>query len=414
MVWVHLNNMPVDNSTVNSIINAFMQGHQFALQKKQEVTRQQERAQDITIAQKNREEDIARAKEQRDLENKRQNAIDSVNAALRNLQIAHEEANTYSTTGDTQPNYVETNAESVPIDEGIAGTRHTFATSQLGMPNFKALDPISSALLEAKRQSILLEPKTQEAIRVKQAEDEANRQKELKKQEFDAEQNRLKRENDREIAKLRASATNNPKKKLELWNETPVSDVEAELYGVPAGTLHKEIIGKNPGVKLSTDQQNKISYIDGMIQDALDAKTLLDPEKGGVGYNKYFYGTPGVKGVLSGSVSEALASRKGESDPTLSEIRNRLAAGFDKQKVESAGKVLNAAELKILNSYSIPYEHTMNPTQAKSNLEQFIANAIRTKESIQSGAANRVVNSKVNISNKDIKGEIDLSNFEIK
>ena len=46
---------------------------------------------------------------------------------------------------------------------------------------------------------------------------------------------------------------------------------------------------------------------------------------------------------------------------------------FDKRKVKSAGKVLNAAELKLLQNYVPPYEHTLNPTQARVNLDNFIS-----------------------------------------
>src|SRR5207253_1725243 len=171
----------------------------------------------------------------------------------------------------------------------------------------------------------------------------------------------------------------------------PISTEDAQLYGVPAGTLHKDITGKTPGVKLSSAQEDKLTYLKSMLQDAVDAKQLLDPNYGGVGYDKYFLGRGGLLGLASGLGTEQLAKFKGESDETQAMIRNKLGSVFDKRKVESAGKVLNAAELKLLQNYVPPYEHTLNPTQAKTNLDAFITGTSQLVKDLESQYANRVV-----------------------
>ena len=92
-------------------------------------------------------------------------------------------------------------------------------------------------------------------------------------------------------------------------------------------------------------------------------------------------------------------------------IRNKLGSVFDKRKVESAGKVLNAAELKLLQNYVPPYEHTLNPTQAKTNLDAFITGTSQLVKDLESQYANRVVTPGGKAPTRG--GTIDLNKFVV-
>ena len=112
--------------------------------------------------------------------------------------------------------------------------------------------------------------------------------------------------------------------------------------------------------------------------------------------------------MLSGVGTEQLAKFKGETDETQAMIRNKLGSVFDKRKVESAGKVLNAAELKLLQNYVPPYEHTLNPTQARVNLNNFISGTYQLIKDLESQYSHGTL---IKNNSNTGAGTIDLNRF---
>src|SRR6266850_7838661 len=173
--------MPISTAGINSILEAYQQGIMTSQYKRSEATRQKERAENIKLEEQHRKEDIARLEQHYNLEQAKQDALHTAAANLQQYELQNKMQEIYRKTGETPSGYSSIKAESIPISEGVAGTRQTFGpdTSSLNpilqKPVFSAMDPTSAALQEAVTENITTEPKTQAAIRVKQAEDEANR-----------------------------------------------------------------------------------------------------------------------------------------------------------------------------------------------------------------------------------------------
>lgn len=400
-----------DLSISNSVIQSFLAGQQLAMAKREE-------AQKILKEKLDREERAAKAAEDTRQFNETFKSQQAHQDAIYKLQQSSNKLAALKVQQDIQDAALKTGQTPgfTPkvISETMSGVAPGSYISQftpqdpsLGLQPFTSIDPDTFARQQAARENILNEPKTQAAIRIKQAEDFARQQEELQKQGFQEIQNQKNRDKDIEVAKLRAAAAGkDPFKKLEVHRQTPLNTADLEKYHVPAGTTYGQIEGMTPGLKLTPQQRNKIDYLKDMLSDALDARNLLDPEKGGIGYDKYFLGREGVMSIGSGSLTEGLAKLKGESNEIMAAVRNKLGSTFDKRKIESAGKVLSAAELQGLRNYVPPYEHTSNPIQAKVNLNNFI------------GATSDLINKLEKEYEKQtptgIKPKLDLNKFIVK
>lgn len=391
--------MPIDTQATDSIIKAFMAGRELARQKTENTQKQEKEAQDRADRLAAQEE----AKKQFEAELKQKNdqfTIAHKAAAIANEIVQAQAKSQFTQTlqeGGNLPDYTKTTTTPRTYN-GMVSTgyesSYTPTDPNSNLPKLNnVLDPESYAKIQAHLEDIKTAPKTNAAIQIKEAESAIKAKEELAKQTFEAGENQKKLNNAIQVAHIRARAASNPLDKLLIHDMTPLSTSDLEKYHVPAGTTYAQIKGQTPGLKLTPAQQNKIDYLKDMLSDAIDAEALLNPLKSGIGYENYFYGKPGILSAGSGIVSEALAGLKGEGDETKSLIRNKLGSVFDKRKVESAGKVLSAAEFKLLRNYVPPYEHTALPAQAKTNLEEFIKGInelIQKLESEYSGGKKRL------------------------
>src|SRR5436853_7440658 len=341
--------MPVNVDVGNSIIQAFLAGHQMAFerQKRQDELAKEKFSQEL--ATKKYQEDIRqfneqtkRAQEQfaaeqniRESQNKlaelsaRQNIVESYQKGIGIPGLQESQYSPTDVSQNIQPGQISVNASPGRIFTPETITQpNTVTVSHPTLGTFNSPTREAAATNQAGIQKILMGP----SVEAKIAEEKAKMFEELSKlkfqEDFTGKQNELNRQNAQLIARMRISAEHDPQKKLEIWNNTPVSTEDAQLYGVPAGTLHKDITGKTPGVKLSSVQEDKLTYLKSMMQDAIDAKQLLDPIYGGIGYDKYFLGQSGLSltsplgGITSGLGTEYLAKAKGETDETQAMIRN--------------------------------------------------------------------------------------------
>src|SRR6266850_317011 len=415
--------MPIDPSASNSIIQAFISGHQAAFENqkrldelnKEQLAREFEQKQ---LAEHMREFDKSSKDAQARFDAEQairesQNRIATLNAKQsiiesyqKGIEVPGLTKQPYSPT-DIGSNINIGAGPSTMIPRAVTGgydrifgkdiiaPPNTVTVSHPDLGTFNIPTREAAATTQAGIQKILMGPAVEAKIDEKLAKIQVENAKQENQYKFQGIENEKNRQNAYAIALLRSQATNDPKKKLEIWGNTPLNMHEEERYGAPAGTLHKDIVGRTPGVKLTPAQEDKLTYLKSMLQDAHDAQILLDPKYNGIGYDKYFFGkafsltSPST--LLSGLPSEILAKAKGESDETQAIIRNKLGNVFDKRKVESAGKVLNAAELKLLQNYVPPYEHSINPVQAKANLEEFIKGTSQLIHDLEGQYGNRVM-----------------------
>jgi len=428
--------MPIDPTASNSIINAFMSGHQAAFENqrrldelnKEQLAREFEQKQ---LAEHMREFDKSSKDAQARFDAEQairesQNRIATLNAkqaivenyqkglAIPGLTEQSYDPNKIGSNVNigAGPAQMNTPGPGWPFYNKVYGSDiitnpKTVTVSHPDLGTFNIPTREAAATTQAGIQKILMGPSVAAKIQEELAKIQVENAKQENQYKFQGMENEKNRQNAYAIALLRSNATNDPLKKLEIWNYTPVSTEEAERYGVPAGTLHKDIVGLKPGIKLTPSQEDKLTYLKSMLQDAHDAQILLDPKYDGIGYDKYFFGKAfslmNPSTIISGLPSEILAKAKGESDETQAMIRNKLGNVFDKRKVESAGKVLNAAELKLLQNYVPPYEHSINPVQAKANLEEFIKGTSTLIHDLETQYGNRTINPGV----RDTKGTIN-------
>ena len=434
--------MPVNVDVGNSIIQAFLAGHQMAFerQKRQDELAKEKFSQEL--ATKKYQEDIRqfneqakRAQEQfaaeqniRESQNKlaelsaRQGIVENYQ---KGIAIPGLTENQYSPTDigqNVQPGQASVNVSPGRIfTPDIITQPNTVTISHPTLGTFNIPTREAAATEQARIQDILLGPQKRMKIEEERAKMLEEMSKLFYQEKFTGAENEKNRQNAYNIALLRIKAENDPNKKKEIWDNTPVTTQEAvdlKDHGIdiPVGTLHKDIAGKTPGIKLTAPQDEKLTYLRSMLQDARDAQLLLDPEKGGIGYDRYFLGKSGFSltsplgGLTSGLGTEQLSKLKGETDETQAVIRNKLGAVFDKRKVESAGKVLNAAELKLLQNYVPPYEHTLNPTQARVNLDNFISGTYQLIKDLESQYSHgTLIKDKVNSTSG--AGTLDLNKF---
>src|SRR5205085_3577694 len=116
--------------------------------------------------------------------------------------------------------------------QDVIAQPNTVTVSHPDLGTFNIPTREAAATTQANIQDILLGPQK----RMKIEEERAKMLEELSKlqfqENFTGTQNELNRQNAMAIARMRVSAENDPKKKLEIWNNTPVSTEDAQLYGV--------------------------------------------------------------------------------------------------------------------------------------------------------------------------------------
>jgi hypothetical protein len=366
----------------NGIIEAYLAGKGLAEQKiarqrqiEQDKIAQEDKKKKEDFEQKKFEEGVRQFDDQLKLQKLTQAALNAQREVQTQLMKSEMQKEVLK-SGMTPPDYKVKSSESIedPSRPGYAGTKNIYApeNEESGLPTFEGVDSLTYAKNEANIQEEIDRPKNEQALRIKDVESQAKLIEQAYKQKFDDEQADKQRKVMLEVARIRSANTNNPMLKLQIHDATPLSIEEARQMQVPSGTTYGQIKGQTPGIKPSSADETKITYLKEMLGDLIDARALIDPDFGGIGYDKYFYGRKGITNILSGAPSEMMASLKGEGKESHAAIRTKLVSAFDKRKVESAGKVLNATEFKILRNYSIPYEHTLMPAQGKSNLDESI------------------------------------------
>lgn len=385
--------MPVDLSGVNSIVQAFMAGRQISNERQSREDRLAKEAQDRKdklaqeqLAQKNLETQIKEGTRRFDLGQK---AADLANElAAEHQRIALQSG--INESGITPPGYKLDNSQSVQTGEGTAGTSNDYSPEDIKslLPKLtNVLDPETYARQQARIEEIRNQPKTDAAIRVKQAEDSIRYQE----KHDTLEQQLLMHQDNNALALKIAEMSHASAADIQKMKDDSAKQI-AEL---------KDAFVKNKDLNLTPDEQDKYKMLDEVTNKARELQILLS----GSGI-KYYQGMG-----LSSLANEGLGRTAGyENVPifdskgqpiiynghpaTYKDIRT-LAGDLQSTLAQERFKSrFTSAEQQQLNTYVPTPNRTEAPDSVGSKLPNLIKSLDQQKRDLKSPKIQRDPNSK--------------------